>query len=379
MLDNLQCRSIYYEFEPPEREHNMKQICDFIIFDIPDTSQIDMEMVEKIATHTKNTWQPERPLDEIRNNTLQGKRAEYVIEKYLAENSSSRYLSYDGLRRDNFAKHAPFDGIVYKADIDPGVLNEGNSRINDNVIQGEGDFGQISVETREFLEQNGMYTIEIKSSMLQNPRDYRTMIHKHPGTRTEGDYMRLCEYIRKFYDYFIYPHYCRDDLSISNFYGYSKKVETRKELRFSKNKSDFLWELIEDEFNNACIVYTRVFFDLLSNEILVPGYILKTRFFEEPRIQKMPSLKSKNALYYMYHMKYGKSFSEFDTDTELWNWNRENERAMLFDTKSQLCPTCGGKLRLVDVKSRSKYLYVCDRCPAQHKWVEMSRIYRRNL
>lgn len=357
----------------------MRQIYDFMIFDIPDSSQIDTEMVERIATHTHNTWQPGRPLNEIRNNTLQGKRAEYVIEKYLAENSLSRYLSYDDLRRDNLAKHAPFDGLIYRADIDPGVLNEGKNRINDNVLNGEGDFGKISVETREYLENNGIYTIEIKSSMLQDPRDYKTMIHKQPGTRSETDYKRLCEYIRNFYDYFIYPCYCRDDLSINNFYEYSKKIENRNDLEFSKNKDDFLQELIETEFNNACTVYTRVFFDLLSNEILVPGYILKTRFFEEPRIQKMPSSKSKKALYYMYHMKYGNSFSEFDIDMELWNWNRDKETSMLLDTKNQICPTCGGKLRLVEVRNRFKYLYVCDRCPKERKWVEMSTIHKKNL
>ena len=75
----------------------------------------------------------------------------------------------------------------------------------------------ITITTREFMENNGIYTVEIKSSLLQDPRDYASMHHKVKDERTTEDYRRLVEYIKGFYDYFVYPHFCRDNLSIKTF------------------------------------------------------------------------------------------------------------------------------------------------------------------
>lgn len=84
-----------------------------IICPIPENSELDRTQIERIVTHTHNTWQHDRPVAEIRANTIQGKKAEIVIEKLLAENSAARYLSYDKLRNDNFEMHAPFDGLIF--------------------------------------------------------------------------------------------------------------------------------------------------------------------------------------------------------------------------------------------------------------------------
>lgn len=357
----------------------MKQIEDFLIFDIPHDNEIDMEMVEKISVHTHNTWQPGRSLDEIRINTLQGKKAEFVIETYLANNSDVRYLSYDNIRKDELKKHAPFDGIVYKSNISTQILEEGIERVNNDVIAGTGDIGLITPNTRNYLENNGIYTVEIKSSLLQRPRDYRGMVHVEPETRTLNDYQKLCAHIKKFYDYFVYPKFCRNDMTISNFYEYTKKLEGIEDFSSCNNPADLLNSIVLHEFKNACVVYTRVFFDLIANEIFVPGYILKTSFFEEPRIQKMPSAKSQKALYYMYHMKYGKPIRKLGTDDELWNWNKDTQARKLLDTTKQVCPSCGNKLRLVEVKHKRKHIYVCNECPTNSKWHEMKTIHPKNM
>ena len=355
---------------------------DFVICSIPSDCELDANEIEQIVTHTHNTWQQDRPVEEIRQNTKQGKKAEIVIEKILEMHSRSRYLSYDKLRRDNFEKHAPFDGIIYSADIEESVIANAIEKINEDVENAAGDSGIITITTREFMENNGIYTVEIKSSLLQDPRDYASMHHKVKDERTTEDYRRLVEYIKGFYDYFVYPHFCRDNLSIKTFYDYTVYIR-RQRNEFPNDKQSFLYGLMKDEFDNACDIYTRVFFDNLADEIVIPGYVLKTRFFEEPRIRKMPSPKSQNAIYYMYHMRMGKSLLEIDNDEEIRGWNRALAYSKLLCAYTPQCPYCGNNLRLVESfgkpeEWKNKFLYLCDTCE-HDKWFEMNRIFPRNM
>jgi len=357
----------------------MKFVDDFIIFDIPSDNEIDMNQVDVIVGHTHNTWQANRGVAETRANTIQGKKAEYVIEKYLESNSTSRYISYDAIRQDNYSKHAPFDGLIFKADINQSILQDNIALINKDVLASAGDTGLMSIQTRQILENSGIYTVEIKSSKLQDPRDYKKMEHKNRDDRTEDDYKSLCAYIKGFYDYFVYPHYCRSNSEIIDFYGYSKYILERNQQEYSKQLAKFINVLMLSEFNNACDIYTRVFIDTISNEIILPGYVLKTRFYEEPRIKKMPSEKSQRALYYMYHMINGKPFASIDCDNELWQWNEQEEKNKLFNASGTVCPYCGNIMSLVDVKKYKKYMYVCDNCPPEHKWQELKTIHTTNL
>lgn len=152
---------------------------------------------------------------------------------------------------------------------------------------------------------------------------------------------------------------------------------------FPHDKQSFLYGLMKDEFDNACDIYTRVFFDNLADEIVIPGYVLKTRFFEEPRIRKMPSPKSQNAIYYMYHMRMGKSLLGIDNDEEIRGWNRALAYSKLLCAYTPQCPHCGNNLRLVESfgkpeEWKNKFLYLCDTCE-HDKWFEMNRIFPRNM
>ena len=256
----------------------MRVINDLIICDLPSLDVLDMEEIEKIVEHTHNTWQPNRPKEEILENTIQGKRAENVIETALRTYSHFSFLSYDSIRTDGLKKHAPFDGIIFSSDIAEEVLVNSIDRINNDVDSCVGDTGMITIATREALEDEGIYTIEIKSSLLQNPRDYKNMSHKVKEERTKEDYEELCDYLLDFYDYFVYPHFCRSSSSITNLYKYSQFVR-RTNTYEDTDKRLFLYRLMKDEFNNACMIYTRVFFDILSDEVIIPGYVMKTRFF----------------------------------------------------------------------------------------------------
>lgn len=358
---------------------DIKKYNDFIICPIPAENELDMQEIEQIVTHTHNTWQHDRPLQEIRANTIQGKRAEIVIENVLRDNSASRFLAYDRLRQDGFNKHAPFDGIIYRNNIDTHTLQAVIDKINSDVQDSPGDSGIISIETREFMETRGIYTIEIKSSLLQHPRDYRCINGDMETVRSDDNYRRMCAYVKGFYDYFVYPHFCRDNRYITSFYDYTRYVRTSNNMS-PRNKQEFVYSLMKQEFDNACHIYTRVFFDLRRSEILIPGYVVKTRFFEEPRIKKMPSPKSQNAIYYMYHMQYGKNILEIDNDNDLLRWNRAEAYQKLFCANLPQCPNCGRQLRMVEVtRGDNKFLYVCDSCSREHKWKELSDIYITNM
>lgn len=58
----------------------IKRFDDFIICPIPAESELDQVEIEKIVAHTRNTWQHDRQNGEMRENIIQGKRAEIVIE-----------------------------------------------------------------------------------------------------------------------------------------------------------------------------------------------------------------------------------------------------------------------------------------------------------
>ena len=361
---------------------DVKRFGDMLVCPVPDPSELDGDEVEHIVRHTHNTWEHDRPLSEIRKNTVQGKSAEFVLQRLMEEYSRLRYRSYDAIRNDGFRKHAPFDGVIFDARISEAVLDEAFRRIRADVDGSPGDSGTISVRTREFLRNSGIFTLEIKSSRLQDPRDYRTMKRKVKGERSGEDYEALCAHIRSAYDYFVYPHYCRDHRGITNFYEYASYVKRQHPEFESCSAGPFLRRLMRTEWDNACDVYTRVFFDVLSDEILIPGYVTKDSFFQEPRIRKMPTPKSGNAIYYMYPIRFGTGILEMERDGRLTGPDRSAGSASLFGFRMPPCPKCGRPLKLVETvkgePSCHKFLYVCENC-SPVGWYEMNRIHSKNM
>lgn len=237
----------------------IKRFSDFIICPIPAESELDQAEIEQIVTHTHNTWQHDRPIQEIRENTIQGKRAEIVIENILRDNSTSRFLAYDKMRRDNFNKHAPFDGIIYRNDITTNILQSAIDRINNDVISIAGDSGTITVETREYLETSGIYTIEIKSSLLQHPRDYRCINGDIEVTRSDDNYLRLCEYVKglSYSSSLDYPLEIEGEI----FYPGSSKELWEERQKGNHRRADWAWrwskKLFQFGYDNGFVVIKR--------------------------------------------------------------------------------------------------------------------------
>lgn len=336
-----------------------------LICRIPAKNCIDLREASKIANHTVNTWQPDRKAQETFDNTVQGKMAEYVLEQYLEQQTGVRYLSYDKFRADNLEKHAPFDGLVYRAYTDPEILRECIHDINREVK--ENSTGQISEHMRELLETSRIFTLEVKSSQLRE-RDYEGVIHRELP-REEEDYERIIENVRK-WDYFVYPHFTRKSDRISTFYQYAEYVRQQNGLE-SQGNQEFLRNLILKEFRNASDIYTRLYFDYQSYEIIIPGYMTKKEFFSNPKIHKMPGDKSGQALYFMRSISKGSTFLEIDHDENIWDFHRENIYPELFGYQKKQCPTCGGNLQICNAKARGMYSYRCFDC---NSWFSLDQI-----
>ena len=79
-------------------------------------------------------------------------------------------------------------------------------------------------------------------------------------------------------------------------------------------------------------------------------------------------------------MQHGKNILEIDNDEDLLRWNRLAAYQKLFCAKIPHCPYCGNEVRMVEVTGRNnKFLYVCDCCPREQKWTEITDIYRTNM
>ena len=345
--------------------------CDYMTLDgalicsIPDENCLDWDEINQIVEHTVNTWQQNRGNEETLRNTVQGKKAEFALERYLEYQTRVRYVSYDKFRTDDFEKHAPFDGLIYSVDIDENVLKTSINEINVEVSRNA--TGQISESLRERLEAYRIFTLEIKSSQLRE-KDYYQVENRVPP-RTEQDYKQIIANLRK-WDYFVYPHYTRRSNTISSFYDYAEFVRGQDEYRNQSNQI-FLRNLILKEFRNASDIYTRLYFDYQSNEIIIPGYMIKEGFYHNPKIGKMPGGKSGMALYYMRGISQGTTFLEIDNDEAIWNYDRLLTYAKLFAYEKKKCPTCGSDLQICNARARHVYSYHCYECDS---WFSMDQI-----
>lgn len=335
---------------------NFLDIDGAIISQIPGDEEIDRNLIDLMVHNTRNTWQAGRREEEKRRDTIQGKKAELVFERYIAEHTGHRYLSYDEFREDGFRKHAPFDGLLIGRDTDAAAEKECINAIN-REIAGGSEVGTISPGLRKRLEDEGIFTLEIKSSSLKG-RDYEGVDNAVRRTR------EACEQIihnLERWDFFVYPHYLRTSGSVADFYDYTEYVRAHEE-GFPQGNERFLRQLMFTEYEHASNLYTRFYFDYAKGHIYLPGYILKEDFFRNPRIMHMPGLKSGMALYYMYGLRNRTPFSRIDTDKRIWEYDRRAAYGRLFAGRERNCAVCGDKLMLCRSEKNKSYFYRCYTC-----------------
>lgn len=269
-----------------------------------------------LSENTANTWQGNRSSEEKLADTKQGKDAEAALSLYIQEYRDFEYISYDDIRNDKLKKHAPFDGLLYKN-------NKTNKFIIDSCIfkilkDIENDtYGRISIETRNILRQNDIYTVEIKSTKVNDKKKagtFKTDINDY-------DYEYLTKKI-KYDDYFIYPHFCRDTTSnlITNFDEYCSYIENNK-LIIAKDKKELENKIFEIEYSNSSDIQIRVYVDEEIGKFFLMGYILVEDIIKQKNISKFPSDKSQNALYYKTKLSTGNSLNLLFSEPKLWDIN----------------------------------------------------------
>ncbi len=322
---------------------------------IPADDVLNVENIDNIVHHTANTMR-NRTIEQIRCDTIQGKKAEYALENYLRNNSSIKYVSYDEIRTDNYLSHAPFDGLLFKNNLSPAILQQFITLINNEIMIQLNTgimYGRISASLREQMAENGIFTLEIKSSNLKrrNNRnnDYNGVpILYNSSQRTDDQRLILVQNILKNWDFFIFPHYLRRVQPENDIQTFSEYVEwvrnNRREFAGFNNDTQIIDSLIKEEYNNASDIYTRVYFDNEANEIYITGYILKKDFFSHiPTITRMKGYISGDTLYFTRSIQhYGKSFTLIENDDSIWNYNANAVRLNLYpNNQTFCCPRCG--------------------------------------
>lgn len=341
---------------------NLKNVKGTIVCPFPSDDAVDMRMIDKLTRFTANdTWEKNRNDDEKKRNTIQGKKAEYVVEELLRENTSVRYLSYDAFRTDNFEKHAPFDGLLFVGPSSGKNKQVAIDNINREITLGD-KFGKISPKLREQLRNYGIFTLEIKSSKLRE-KDYENVENKR--FRTDEDYSTIATNIKR-WDFFVYPHYSRNSQEIKNFYEYSEYVWTlpgyKKYDDGKKHNFQKLNQLIMTEYRNASDIYTRVYVDTFTDELYIPGYVIKENFYKNPKIAHMPGTKSGRALYYMYPIDKGYPFLDLQYDNRLLEYDFQKGKEHIFAGKVFNCPYCGDEIAICSNSKMEKYYYRCFSC-----------------
>lgn len=326
------------------------------VCEIPRLDDREMEAAEETARHTKNTWQKKRGFREILKNTVQGKTAEAVFEACLEQIAGVSLSVYDQFRTDGMKNHAPVDALIFQKETAEAVRRDCERRLAE-AAAGSGS-GVIPVKLREYLSSHGAVTVEIKSSVLKG-RDLAGV--SHSCRRTKEDFSVIAANILE-RDFFVYPHFLRSSEEIGSFYQYAEYVRTLRGDEFPAGNRAFLHRLMREEYDNACDVYTRLYFDYEGGHVYVPGYVSREDFFAWPEIGKMPGQKSGGAVYYMRSIGDRHPVEEIGRDPRLWNRDRQAAWERLFCGHEMVCPICGGVLQVCGSRKHEQYYLRCFDC-----------------
>lgn len=253
-----------------------------------------LEQIKIIAEHTKNTWQSNRSLDDIIKDTTIGKIAEYTLKEHISKHSGYAILDYDDFRVDNYEKHAPLDCIIFEKQNSD--LQLAINAINVDATNNSN--GAISNNTKEFLKNLKIYTMEIKSTRITNR-------HKEKDTI---NYQAILND-----DFLAYPKFYRkvpSGIEINNWHKYLDYCMNNNKIQPNTD----LATLQEIELKNMYDFYARVYVEQISSnlfDIYIIGYITKQNLIKDSVIKRMPQYgKSEQALYIATQIKNGIKFKK---------------------------------------------------------------------
>ena len=298
---------------------------DIIIFS-PKEKFNELDLNQSIITnHTENTWEKNRDKNEISKNTQQGK----IIEEFFADlidyknsisnNIKLEYITYDQIRQDEFKKHAPFDGLLFRQG-NP-YIKEVIDKINEYISTNK--YGKLNSNIINFCTKHKVYLIEIKSSKIPDKiyDEAKKNYIKHLNNTT---FQRDVISSLKKLDLFKYPVFTRNNGSIiHDTKDYLQWVKDN--IYFMKGKNDK--EILDYEINESLNLYTRIFIDdkkidknngkpIFIGYFL--GYVLGYEFYPPLTIMNFPSNKSKDAIYATYPISKSRKFESLFDDDRLW-------------------------------------------------------------
>lgn len=256
---------------------------------------------EKLSENTENTWQKNRNLNEKKADTSIGKLAEEIFVEYLKKNLTKIiFFTYDSFRKDNYKKHAPFDGIILKKNYDRDNIIFYAKKINQEIKNSQ--YGKISDTLKNNLEKNEIYTVEIKSTRI-------TGRHK----KNNSSKKQIIENILLNDDFLDYPKHLRTDKynnihSINDYINFCKK---NKNLICEENNCEN--KIREIEKKNMKYYYIRIYIDEVDKIAYIIGFIDKDFFSRNFNIKHMSrKAKSEKALYLAASLKHAKNIDELN-------------------------------------------------------------------
>lgn len=248
--------------------------------------------IKKIAIHTQNTWQQNRIIDDIIKDTTIGKIAECTLKQHMSNHPIFDILDYDDFRIDNYKKHAPLDCIIFNKQ--NRNLQVAIDAIKTDAINNRN--GTMSNDTKKFLKENNIFTMEIKSTRI-------TDRHKKNGIL---DFQTILND-----DFLAYPKFYRkipNDIQVDSWDQYRNFCIGNKRI----DSSVTLDKLKCIEFENMYDYYARVYVEQINNnsfDIYIIGHISKQNFIKNSVIKHMPQYnKSEQALYIAIAIKNGLGF-----------------------------------------------------------------------
>lgn len=259
----------------------MIKTSDCIIFDYSALTDENNVKVSKIVEHTANTWQFDRDTAEKGRDTKQGKLAEQAVLLYFSKCATSvKYISYDEIRTDNFKKHAPFDGVLIDvAKVSEETLSDIFQKINNEINRGS--YGQISTELRKEMLAAGVFSVEIKSTKINDKKRSTANFKSYENSIEIANLLKaICDD-----DFLTYPHYTRK--GDYNWDSYCVYAKNRNKALSSLSGAALANAIKAEELANMDDFYIRVYMDDIHKKALILGFITKSDFMEQPFLKKM--------------------------------------------------------------------------------------------
>ena len=245
----------------------------------------ELEICNKIAQNTNNTWQT-RNIEEKLKDTYLGKYAEKALKIFFSNDSFNNlnpYVAfYDDFRNDGFKKHNNIDFIFSK--------NINNLLFAQQYIQ-QNFSTNITLQQKNKLSENDIQIGEIKATRITNKY-------------MNGEIIDLNKILHM--DFLTYPSFLRKSSTISNTNDYLEYVSNKY------NKT--IEEIIKEEKENVIDWYFRVFIKEKENnrcDAYIIGALAGKNFFIDStitpfQIKKMVQpRKSEHSIYLSFKINQG--------------------------------------------------------------------------